>query len=53
MFKVCIDVGGTFGESIVLDGKGEFHEFKSPTTPQDLSIKAQRTIYIFFKLGCG
>jgi N-methylhydantoinase A len=44
MFKVCIDVGGTFSESVVLDEKGEFHEFKSPTTPQDLSIGVLNTL---------
>jgi N-methylhydantoinase A len=44
MFKVCIDVGGTFSESVVLDAKGEFHEFKTPTTPQDLSIGVLNTL---------
>ncbi len=37
MFRVCLDTGGTFTESIVMDEKGNLHEFKSPTTPSDFS----------------
>ena len=37
MFRVCVDIGGTFSESIVLDEKSKFHEFKAPTTPSDFS----------------
>lgn len=37
MYKLCIDTGGTFTESVVLDSQGEFHEFKTPTTPRDFS----------------
>ncbi len=37
MYRVCIDTGGTFSESMVLDDKGELHEFKTATTPKDFS----------------
>ena len=37
MFRVCIDTGGTFSESMVLDEGGNLHEFKTATTPQDFS----------------
>ncbi|MDP6620332.1 MAG: hydantoinase/oxoprolinase family protein, partial [Nitrospinota bacterium] len=35
MIKTTIDVGGTFTDCLVLDERGKFHEFKSPTTPDD------------------
>lgn len=35
MFKVCVDVGGTFTDLVVLDPEGELAEFKSPSTPPD------------------
>jgi len=38
MFKVCIDVGGTFTDCLVLDEAGKFTEFKTPTTPEDASL---------------
>lgn len=38
MKRVCIDVGGTFTDCLVLDERGELQQFKSPTTPQDPSI---------------
>jgi N-methylhydantoinase A len=44
MFKVCIDTGGTFSESMVLDEKDELHEFKTATTPQDFSIGVLNTL---------
>jgi len=44
MYKVCIDTGGTFTESVVLDTQGEFHEFKTPTTPWDFSEGVLNTI---------
>jgi N-methylhydantoinase A len=44
MFKVCIDTGGTFSESMVLDNKGELHEFKTATTPYDFSVGVLNTL---------
>ena len=38
MKRVCIDVGGTFTDCLVLDEQGDIREFKSPTTPQDPSL---------------
>lgn len=38
MYRVCIDVGGTFTDGLVLDEQGNLQQFKSPTTPQDPSI---------------
>ena len=38
MYKVCIDVGGTFTDCLVLDGAGGLRQFKSPTTPVDPSV---------------
>jgi N-methylhydantoinase A len=55
MFKVCIDIGGTFTESIVLDDKGTFHEFKTATTPRDFSEGVVNTIVEaanYFNLSC-
>ena len=37
MYRVCIDTGGTFSESMVLDEGGQLHEFKTATTPRDFS----------------
>jgi len=37
MFRICVDTGGTFTEAVVLDDKGHFAEFKTPTTPNDFS----------------
>lgn len=34
-FKVAIDVGGTFTDCILLDGKGNYSIAKVPTTPDD------------------
>src|SRR4030042_4692536 len=44
MFKICIDTGGTFTESMVLDDKGNLHEFKTPTTPWDFSEGVINTV---------
>ena len=38
MFEVCIDIGGTFTDSIVLDESGNLFESKVATTPEDLSL---------------
>lgn len=38
MKRVCIDVGGTFTDCLVLDEQGGLLQFKSPTTPQDPSL---------------
>ena len=38
MYRVCVDVGGTFTDCLVLEEKGELRQFKSPTTPQDPSL---------------
>lgn len=37
MYKVCIDIGGTFTDCVVLDGSGILFQCKANTTPQDLS----------------
>lgn len=37
MFKVCVDIGGTFTDSIIWDDKGNLTESKVPTTPSDFS----------------
>jgi N-methylhydantoinase A len=38
MYRITIDVGGTFTDCLVLDGSGALRQFKSPTTPADPSI---------------
>lgn len=38
MYKVCIDIGGTFTDCVVLDESGDLFQCKANTTPQDLSI---------------
>jgi N-methylhydantoinase A len=38
MFRVCIDVGGTFTDCLVLDAEGGLRQFKAPTTPSDPSV---------------
>lgn len=37
-FYMGIDTGGTFTDLVVLDEKGEFHMYKSPTTPKNHAI---------------
>jgi N-methylhydantoinase A len=56
MFRICIDTGGTFTDSVVLDEHGKLHEFKSPTTPWDFSEGVLNTIVDaagYFKLSVG
>ncbi|MBI4490844.1 MAG: hydantoinase/oxoprolinase family protein [Deltaproteobacteria bacterium] len=38
MYRVCVDVGGTFTDCLVLEENGELRQFKSQTTPQDPSL---------------
>jgi len=38
MYRVSVDVGGTFTDCLVLGEEGELKQFKSPTTPQDPSL---------------
>lgn len=38
MYRVCIDVGGTFTDCIVLDSDGALGQYKAPTTPTDPSV---------------
>lgn len=38
MYRICIDVGGTFTDCLVLDPAGALRQFKSPTTPADPSV---------------
>jgi N-methylhydantoinase A len=37
MYRVCVDIGGTFTDSIIIDEKGNLTEAKVPTTPSDYS----------------
>lgn len=37
MFQVCVDIGGTFTDTIVIDKEGKISEFKCPTTVHDFS----------------
>jgi N-methylhydantoinase A len=37
MYRVCVDIGGTFTDSIIIDDKGNLTEAKVPTTPSDFS----------------
>jgi N-methylhydantoinase A len=37
MYRVTIDIGGTFTDCLVLDGDGRLTQFKAPTTPADPS----------------
>jgi N-methylhydantoinase A/oxoprolinase/acetone carboxylase beta subunit len=38
MYRVSVDVGGTFTDCLVLGEEGELRRFKSPTTPHDPSL---------------
>ena len=38
MSRICIDVGGTFTDCLVLDSDGNLHQFKAPTTYPDPSV---------------
>ena len=37
MYRVSIDVGGTFTDCVVLDADGTLEQYKAPTTPADPS----------------
>jgi N-methylhydantoinase A/oxoprolinase/acetone carboxylase beta subunit/N-methylhydantoinase B/oxoprolinase/acetone carboxylase alpha subunit len=37
MFKICVDIGGTFTDSVLIDSEGKISEFKVSTTPHDFS----------------
>jgi N-methylhydantoinase A len=56
MYKVCIDVGGTFTDCLVLDDSGNLRQFKSPTTPADPSVGFMNAIAkaaAGYELGAG
>jgi len=38
MYRVCIDVGDTLTECIVLGPDGRMSQYKAPTTPHDPSV---------------
>lgn len=38
MYNICIDVGGTFTDCLVMDAGGILRQFKSPTTYPDPSV---------------
>lgn len=38
MYRVCIDVGGTFTDCLVLDPESQLRQFKAPTTQPDPSV---------------
>jgi N-methylhydantoinase A len=38
LFNICIDVGGTFTDCLVMDAAGTLRQFKSPTTYPDPSV---------------
>jgi len=38
MYRVCIDVGGTFTDCLVLDPESQLRQFKAPTTQPDPSM---------------
>jgi N-methylhydantoinase A len=38
MYRITIDVGGTFTDCLVLDDQGTLRQFKAPTTPADPSV---------------
>lgn len=44
MFKVCVDIGGTFTDSILIDSSGKISEYKVPTTPIDFSEGIMNTL---------
>lgn len=44
MSRVCIDVGGTFTDCLVLDRSGKLRQFKAPTTYPDPSVGLMDTI---------
>ena len=49
MYKVAVDIGGTFTDCVVLDGEGEITISKAPTTADDPSIG----VFDALTLGCN
>ena len=45
MYRVCVDIGGTFTDSIIIDDKGNLTESKVPTTPSDFSQGILDSLY--------
>jgi N-methylhydantoinase A len=37
MYRICVDIGGTFTDSVICDDNGNLVESKVPTTPLDFS----------------
>jgi N-methylhydantoinase A len=37
VFKICVDIGGTFTDLILIDAEGKISEYKVPTVPHDYS----------------
>lgn len=37
MFRVCVDIGGTFTDCVVSDDHGRLRQFKAPSTPRDFA----------------
>ena len=35
MYRVCVDIGGTFTDCVVSDEQGNLRQFKAPSTPKD------------------
>jgi N-methylhydantoinase A len=44
MFKVCVDIGGTFTDSILIDSESRISEYKVATTPGDFSEGLMNTL---------
>lgn len=37
MYKVCVDIGGTFTDCVVADAQGNLRQFKAPSTPRNFA----------------
>ena len=44
MFRVCVDVGGTFTDCVISESEGNFNKYKSPSTPDDFSTGVMNAI---------
>ena len=44
MYRVCVDIGGTFTDSVLIDREGHISEYKVPTTPDDFSEGLMNTM---------
>jgi len=44
MFRVCIDVGGTFTDCVISESEGNFNKYKSPSTPDDFSTGVMNAV---------